>query len=120
MNKGLKYGIIIAAWVVYILIGIGASSSDKKDTASSSAPAATTAVVATEKETKPPAETKAKAPTDAPEEKPTKAPTEPPTSISFTDYTTEIDAGSEAHVTIQGAPNTVVLLNIKADPKQKD
>ena len=119
MKKGVKYGIIIAAWVVYILIGTGASANEKKDTTSSSAPAATTAVVAKEKETKPPTETKApteaakaKAPTVAPEEKPTKAPTEPPTLISFTDYTTEIDAGSEAHVTIQGAPNTEYSITV--------
>ena len=120
MKKGLKYGIIIAAWVVYILIGIGSSANDKKDTASSSSPDATTAVVATEKETKPSTETKApteaakaKAPTEAPEEKPTEAPTEPPTPISFTDYTTEIDAGAEAHVTIQGAPNTEYSITVE-------
>jgi hypothetical protein len=104
MNKGLKIGIIIAAWVVYFLIGIGAAASDKNDPAPASAPAPT--VAATEKETKPPKETKAKAPTDAPEEKPAQAPTEAPTPISFTDYTTEIDAGGEAHVTIHAAPNT--------------
>ena len=60
----------------------------------------------TEENKKSPKETKAKAPTDAPKEKPTQAPTEAPTPISFTDYTTEIDAGGEAHVTIHAAPNT--------------
>ena len=120
MNKGLKIGIIIAAWVVYVLlIAIGAANDNKESSSKGDLSARETTVVTEaetkapkEKETKAPTEKKTEAPTKEPTEKPTQAPTDAPTPISFIDYTTEVDAGSEAHVTIQGAPNTEYSITV--------
>ena len=123
MNKGLKIGIIIAAWVVYVLfIAIGAANDNKESSSKGDLSARETAVVTEaetkapkEKETKAPTEKKTEAPTEEPAEKPTQAPTDAPTPITFTEYTSNVDAGAEASVTIQGAPNTQYSINVTYD-----
>ena len=117
MSKGLKYGIIIAAWVVYAIIAIAgmASKGDEPKTTNQVKVKETTVVTeaatipVTEKETEAPTEAE---PTEPPTEKPTKAPTEAPTPIVFTSYTDYVDAGATASVTIQGAPNTDYSIHV--------
>ena len=123
MSKGLKYGIIIAAWVVYAIIAIiGAASNSKEpkpvnhiDVNETTVVTEAATVPATEKETEAPTEAE---PTEPPTESPTKAPTEPPTPISFTSYTDYVDAGAIASVTIQAAPNTDYSIHVFYDTSE--
>ena len=120
IKKGLKLGIIIAAWVFYAMFAIigMASNSDepestnqiksKETTAATEVTTVTatqevTTVAAKQKETAAPTEAK---PTEPPTEKPTTPPTEASTPIEFKSYPDHVDAGATATVKIQGAPNT--------------
>lgn len=111
MDKKAKYGIIAAAWVVYVIIGVVgvANNANKpkveKPKATIATTVETTAEETTEEETTVQPTTKEKR-TEPPTEKPAQAPTEAPTPIVFTNYTNVVEAGSNAFVTIQGKPNT--------------
>lgn len=122
INKGLKLGIIIAAWVVYaifVIIGMASNGNDPKSInqiKSKETIAATevTTVNATQKETAAPTEaepTKTN-PTEPPSEKPATPPTEASTPIEFTYYTNYVEAGETATVKIQGAPNTEYSIDV--------
>ena len=120
IKKGLKLGIIIAAWVVYAIfaiIGMASNSDEPESTnqiTSKETTAATevTTVRTTQKETAAPTEAE---PTEPPTEKTTTPPTEPATPIEFTSYTNHVDAGDTATVTIQGAPNTEYSIEVYYD-----
>ncbi len=124
IDKKVKYGVIAAAWVVYLIIILAGGAANKKEpkadkqnaySASTTVNEATTkptTVATTERPTDKPTEKPTEAPTKAPTEKPTQAPTEAPTPIVFTEYTNNVPAGSNAHVTIQGAPNTDYSIHV--------
>ncbi len=120
INKGLKYGIIIAAWVVYAIfavIGMFSNGDNPESTnqiTSKETTAATevTAVTATQKETAAPTEAE---PTEPPSEKPATPPTEASTPIEFINYTDHVDAGATATVKIKGAPNTEYSIEVYYD-----
>lgn len=125
INKGLKYGIIIAAWVVYAIfavIGMFSNGDNPESTnqiTSKETTAATevTTVRTTQKETAAPTEAEPTEPptektTTPPTEKPTTPPTEAATPIVFKSYTDHINAGETATVIIQGAPNTEYSIDV--------
>lgn len=112
MDKKAKYGIIAAAWVVYVLIGVvGVANNANKPKVEKPKATIATTVETTEEETTVQPTTKEKR-TEPPTEKPTQAPTEAPTPIVFTNYTNVVEAGSNAFVTIQGAPNTEYHIHV--------
>lgn len=117
ISQKAKYGIIAAAWVVYVIIGVVgvANNANKpkveKPKATIATTMETTAEETTEEETTAQPTTKEKR-TEPPTEKPTQAPTEAPTPIVFTNYTNVVEAGSNAFVTIQGAPNTEYHIHV--------
>ena len=118
MNKGLKYGIIIAAWFVYAIMAIVGMTSKNNEPKPVKQIATRETTAVTEAATIPSTEKATEAPTEPPKEKPTKAPTEPPTPIDFTNYTNYVDAGSIASVTIQGAPNTEYSIHVYYDSSE--
>lgn len=125
INKGLKLGIIIAAWVVYAIfaiIGMASNGNEPESTnqiKSKETTAATevTTVKATQKETAAPteAESTKTEPTEPPSEKPATPPTEASTPIEFINYTDHVDAGATATVKIKGAPNTEYSIEVYYD-----
>ena len=124
MSKGLKYGIIAAAWILYILIAIGGAASNNNKSVPVDQNAKQATIAATEKETKKPTEKptekSTEKPTSTPTEKPTSTPTEAPTPIVFTNYTDHVEAGSTASVTIQGAPNTEYNIDVFYSTKEAE
>ena len=118
MNKGLKYGIIIAAWVVYAVIAFSGALSKNNNPSSNKQENVIETTAVTEAPTVFAAEEETEAPTEIPTEKPTKAPTEAPTPIEFTSYTDYVDAGATASVTIQGAPNTEYSIHVYYDSSE--
>lgn len=133
MSKGLKYGIIIAAWVVYAIIAISGAASNSNDpkqtsrinlketTVVTEAATAPATEKATEKATEAPTEAE---PTEPPTEKATEAPTEPPApteapvTINVYEYTDNVEAGSNAFVKIQGEPNTEYSIHVYYSTKE--
>lgn len=111
MSKGMKYGIIAAAWVIYaglVVYGANMNNSKPKQTNNNTSSVSETATEApTEKETEPP--------TEEPTEAETEEPTETATPIVITSYPNTIDAGSTASVSIQGAPNTEYSIHVVYD-----
>lgn len=133
MNKGLKYGIIIGAWVLYAIFSLAGMANKENEPRRVEHFAAPTEIVteaqteaSTEALTEVPTEAPTEAPTEpptepeteAPTEAPTKAPTEAPTAIVFTEYTDYVEAGSNAFVTIQGAPNTEYSIHVYYSTKE--
>ena len=124
MDKKVKYGIIAAAWIVYLAIGLSGGATNSKapkngkqntysvSTTVKETTAKPTTIVPTKVPADKPTEKPTEAPTQAPTEKPTQAPTEAPTPIVFTEYTDNVSAGSNAFVTIQGAPNTDYSIHV--------
>lgn len=126
--KKYKKILIIAAFVIAVLIIGNAykNSSSKSNTTSTKATlnVIETTIelteVTTEKPTEAPTEKPTEAPTEPPTEKPTEKPTVKPivkpteatTQIVFINYTNEVNAGSNASVTIQGAPNTIYYIDV--------
>ena len=125
MAKKVKYILIAAAWLVYILlmvIGMINNGNDKKNTNNSGA--AKTAVSTTAAETTIVPETTTVAETTtipaatvSNTTKPTAAPTtvkptEAPAQIIFTNYTNYVEAGGIATVTIQGKPSTLYEIDV--------
>ena len=115
IKKAIKYGLIIAVWIVYILIIAlsprnNAVDSDLNNRVTSQVPTLASMPQNDSDlsvETDAPTETvPSEKKTDAPTERPTEVPTEPKTSIVFTSYTDYVEAGGMANVTIQGEPNT--------------
>lgn len=122
MENKLKHGIIIGAWVIYgILLIIGMlNNANKPKEVNQYIPAAEAVTEApTVKPTKTPTvsatDSPTKAPTEPETEKETEAPTEAPTPITFTEYTDSVKAGSDAFVTVQGAPNTDYSIHVFYD-----
>lgn len=112
ISQKAKYGIIAAAWVVYVIIGVvGVANNANKPKVEKPKATIATTVETTEEETTVQPTTKEKR-TEPPTEKPTQAPTEAPTPIVFTNYTNVVEAGSNAFVTIQGAPNTEYHIHV--------
>lgn len=133
MSKAVKYGIIAAAWVVYVLLMvIGTVNNNSKTvesyeyviqtttsaiTTNSPTTAEQTTVQPTTVEPTTVQPTTVEATTVEPiTVKPTETPTERPTEaaapIVFTNYTNYVEAGSNATVTIQGAPNTEYCIHV--------
>lgn len=118
MTKKVKYILIAAAWIVYILLmvaGMINNGNDKKNTidfkaAKTTVPTISTEATTIETTTVPtttvPITTKA---TSAPT---TAKPTEAATPIQITEYTNVVDAGATAHLTIKGAPNTAYSISV--------
>ena len=119
MNKLLKIGIIIAAWIVYGLIAIVgmANNNDKpksvyvnqKETTNATTTVPLTTAIPTTAEpttVEPTVEKTTEKPTQKPTQKPTEKLTEAAVPIVFTEYTNVVEAGSNAFLTITGAPNT--------------
>ena len=105
IDKKLRYGLIIGAWVVYAALAVAGmvSNSGKPKTVKTS-PYQTQETTKAPKQTQP---TTAVSTTAEPTtEKPTQRETKAATPIVFTEYTDSVVAGSNAFVTIQGAPNT--------------
>lgn len=112
MTKKVKYILIAAAWIVYILLmvaGMINNGNDKKNTndfkaAKTTVPTISTEATTIETTTIPtktvPITTKA---TSAPT---TAKPTEAATPIQITEYTNVVNGGATAYLTIKGAPNT--------------
>lgn len=123
MSKGMKYGIIAAAWVIYAGLAFysSATNNGKPQQENNEANVAVTATEApTEKETEPPTEEPTEEPTEAETEEPTEEPTEAATPIVITNYPNTIDAGSTAMVTIQGAPDTEYSIHVVYDSGESD
>lgn len=119
ISQKAKYGIIAAAWVVYVLIiVIGTISNSNKTTESNKQIVPTTTAISTTVAATTTEPTTAVPTTVAPTtvepttEKPTQEPTEAPTPIVFTQYTNVVEAGANAFVTIQGAPNTEYHIHV--------
>lgn len=119
MAKKVKYILIAAAWLVYILfmiIGMINNGNDKKSTSNSGA--VKTTVSTTVAETTTVVETTTIP--DATVSNTTKAaaapttvkPTEAPAQIVFTNYTNYVEAGGNATVTIQGKPSTLYDIDV--------
>lgn len=124
MSKGLKYGLIIAAWAVYVIIGISGAASNDNDTQTVAQTEVKETTVVTEATIAEETETPTEVPTEAPTEKPTKAPTEAPKPteapipITFYEYTDNVESGSNAFVTIQGKPNTEYSIHVYYSTKE--
>lgn len=129
MNKKVKYGIIAAAWIVYALLVVVGGISDKNDetqkqkivsvqtttiakTTEENTTLAPTTIEPTTAASTTAAPTTIEPTTQKPTEKPTQKVTETPTPINVTNYTNVVDAGSNATVTIQGAPNTEYSISV--------
>lgn len=123
MSKAAKYGIIAAAWVVYILlicIGVVNNTSKTVETyeyvIQTTASAITTNPSTTAEQTTVSQTTVEQTTVEQtikkPTEKPTGIPTEAAAPIVFTNYTNYVEAGSNATVTIQGAPNTEYRIHV--------
>ena len=137
MAKKVKYILIAAAWVVYILLliaGMINNGNDKKKSNDLKAVNATVSTITTEPTT---VETSAtvSATTVPITGKPTEGsatdkPTAAITPIVFTNYTNEVQAGEVATVTIQGKPLTLYEIDViyssgssaadGLEPKQSD
>ena len=118
MAKKVKYVLIAAAWIVYVLLMVVAmlnNANDKNNTNDIKAVKTTVATIATEATT---IETTTIPTTTVPiTAKPTEAPktvkpTDPPTQIVFTNYTNYVEAGGIASVTIQGEPFTLYDIDV--------
>lgn len=112
MTKKVKYILIAAAWIVYILLmvaGMINNGNDKKNTNDFKAAKTTVATISSEETT---IETTTAPATTVPiTTKPTTAPTtakptESAAPIQITEYTNVVNGGATAYLTIKGAPNT--------------
>lgn len=113
MNKMLKYGIIAAAWLVYLIIGCSGMGSGGKTDTKSAAQETTVAVQETTEEetTEEPTEEET---TEAPTEKVTEVrTTEAVIPINVVSYTAQVDAGANASLTISAAPNTEYDIDVQ-------
>lgn len=118
MTKKVKYILIAAAWIVYILLmvaGMINNANDKKSTNDFKSAKTTVATISSEETT---IETTTAPATTVPiTTKPTTAPTtakptEAAAPIQITEYTNVVAAGTNAHLAIKGAPNTEYSISV--------